>query len=124
MEANEKIDKFITALMAPNATYEELKKFLTFTQQEDCKYLERVAVDTKLQTMRIALKQFTKIGIEKLPQKNACVADFKIVEKEKKGKNTYMLRLVKEYGYRKPGKGTPDNPGVWGVNISSFGIKK
>lgn len=119
MTAQEHLEKFIEAF-TPDAKFEDLKKFLTLTQQQECLYVNRLSVEGQLMGINHLLRISTKITIKAVPKSNDIVKDFVLhlenkQEGQKAKKTKVQCRLVKEIGVRKTSK-----DGVWGVNASSF----
>ena len=118
--AQEHLEKFIEAFTVPDQTFENLKKFLTLTQQQECLYVGRISVEGQLMGIYSLLKISTSINIKAIASSNKTSKDFVLHLKNKQEgkkveKTKIQCRLVKEIEVRKTSE-----DGVWGVNASSF----
>jgi len=118
--AQEHLENFIDAFSVQDQTFEELKKFITLTQQNECLYVGRISVEGQLMGIYSLLKMSTKVDIKPIINSSSVVKDFVLhLENKQEGKKVQktkvQCRLVKELEVRKTGK-----DGDWGVNANSF----
>jgi len=114
--AQEHLENFIDAFKG-DAKFEDLKKFLTVTQQNECLYVNRVSVEGQLMGINQLLKVSTNIKLKAITGSNKVMKDFVIIfeNKDKKTKTKLQCRLIKQSGIRQARE-----DGVWGVNSTSF----
>lgn len=121
MTAQEHLENFLQAFYVKDQKFEELKKFLTLTQQNECLYVDRVSVEGSLMGINQLLKMADRYEIKAIPNSNKVMKDFVIhlfkQDTKELKKTKLQCRLVKEIEVRKTGES-----GVWGwgVNSSSF----
>ncbi len=113
--AEEHLNLFIKALLKENALYSDVKKLLTKTQQESCKFIKLYTVESSLSGLYSILKRCDKITIKEKFSTVPFIKDCIITGTSKIGKVKIQCKLIKEITVRKP-----DKNGVWGVNASSF----
>lgn len=105
---------FFEALKVPACKYEDVKKYITKTQQEESQYVGRTNVEVHLNGLHSLVTNCKTIEFTEKVNTNKLVADFKVTFKSSQ-KAVMTCRLIKESGLRKP-----HEDGVWGVNVSSF----
>ena len=117
--AVEHLEKFISEFKKKDVKFEDLKKYLTVTQQHNCIYVDKISVEPQLIALSQLLKMCSNEKVKEIPTSNKLMKDFTIdVFKTTDGniqKASIQCRLVKESDVRKA-----DENGKWGVNISSF----
>ena len=117
--AQEHLEEFLKAFSGKDVKFEDLKKLLTVTQQNECLYVDRVSVEGGLMGIDQLLKMADSYHIKSIPSSNKVMKDFIIHLFKQDGKDLkktkLQCRLVKEVDIRKTGE-----DGVWGVNSSSF----
>ena len=118
MDAKEYLLAFIEAFKKEGITFEELKKFLTLTQQEECRYPNKISVEGTLMGLYSFIHRSSEIEIKEKYSHNEVLKDFVIsfnIPALLGRPITMQCRVIKESSIRKP---HPE--GHWGINISSF----
>jgi len=117
--AVEHLEQFLEAFKIYDAKFEDLKKFLTVTQQNECLYVNRISVESSLVGLNQLLKVCNVVKVKEIPTSNNVAKDFIIHLTKTDGKTTekarVQCRLIKEVDIRKTGES-----GTWGVKINSF----
>lgn len=110
------VENFIEALLKKDALMEDVKKYLTKTQQHTCKFVGNPSVEGAINGLHSILKQSSKITVKEKYSTNLITKDCLITMKFPNNKPAKIqCRLVKEIDVRKTGE-----DGIWGVNASSF----
>ena len=117
--AQDHLQAFIDAFKGEDVTFEDLKKFLTVTQQHECKFVNKISVEGQLMGINNLISRAKEVKIKPLHSTNEVNKDFVIkfsaVEGAKPDTIELKCRCIKEISVRKAG-----DIGHWGVNTSSF----
>ena len=118
--AEEHLEKFIEALTIDDALFSDIKKYLTLTQQNDCRYVNKISVEANLMGILGLFKRYGKVEVKEKIGTNKLMRDFIITLSNGRHssipKTTKLqCRLIKEDKIRET-----SIDGIWGVNISSF----
>jgi len=118
MYPKETVEKFIETILEDKCKFEDIKKFLTVTQQDECLYVGS-GVEGNLNGIYMLLRSSESIEVKELINTAKFIKDAVITMKRGDTTIKRQCRLVKEIAVSKA-----HEDGTWGINASSFKVIK